>query len=203
MSHDDTAAPHQVAHRGVRRRHPRPPITRRSSEPPRRLRRSARLARTARLEDAERLRRELGLSRRLARALRRRRRLVVRRGQLAKQARGRHAPVRVEDDAFALQKRALALDRRRGRAPLAAEAAQPPVRRDDSLSRHAGLGRAVLAHTSADGPRAAARYFGHGPIRRHLAGRDSTHDRVDLGLEGGRHFSQVLRVDDANAYGFE
>ena len=77
MSHDDAAAPHQVAHRGVRRRHPRPPITRRSSEPPRRLRRSAGLARAARLEDAERLRRELGLSRRLAGALRRRRRRLV------------------------------------------------------------------------------------------------------------------------------
>ena len=70
LSHDDTAAPHQVAHRGVRRRHPRPPITRRSSEPPRRLRRSARLARVTRLQNAERLRRELGLSRRLAGALR-------------------------------------------------------------------------------------------------------------------------------------
>ena len=70
LSHDDAAAPHQVAHRGVRRRHPRPPITRRSSEPPRRLRRSAGLARAARLEDAERLRRELGRSRRLAGALR-------------------------------------------------------------------------------------------------------------------------------------
>ena len=69
LSHDDTAAPHQVAHRGVRRRHPRPPITRRSSEPPRRLRRSARLARTARLENVQRLRRELGLGRRLAGAL--------------------------------------------------------------------------------------------------------------------------------------
>ena len=70
LSHDDAAAHHQVAHGGVRGRHPRPPITRRSSEPPRRLRRSARLARTARLEDAEGLRRELGLGRRLAGALR-------------------------------------------------------------------------------------------------------------------------------------
>ena len=107
LSHDDAAAPHQVAHRGVRRRHPRPPITRRSSEPPRRLRRSARLARTARLEDPERLRRDLSLTRRLAGALRRRRlvgaRTLARRRQLADHALGRHAAVRVEDDSLGFQ----------------------------------------------------------------------------------------------------
>ena len=109
LSHDDAAAPHQVAHRGVRRRHPRAPITRRSSEPPRRFRGSARLARAARLENAQRLRRKLGPSRRLAGALRRRwRRLVsagtlARRGQLEEHARGRDPAVRVEDDPFALE----------------------------------------------------------------------------------------------------
>ena len=71
LSHDDAAAPHQVAHRGVRRRHPRSPIRSVTCgrKPPRRLRRSAGLARAARLEDAERLRRKLGLGRRLAGAL--------------------------------------------------------------------------------------------------------------------------------------
>ena len=207
LSHDDAAAPHQVAHRGVRRRHPRPPITRRSSEPPRRLRRSARLARVARLEDAERLRRELGLGRRLARALRRRRRLVsartlARRGQLAEHARGRDPAVRVEDDPFGLQQRALALDRRSGRAPLTTKSAQAPVRRDDPLSRHAGLGRAVLAHTSADGPRAAARNFRHCAVGRDLAPRYAAHDGVDLGLEGGRHSSRSASTT-ATAHGFE
>ena len=201
LSHDDAAAPHQVAHRGVRRRHPRPPIrsVARGREPPRRLRRSARLARAARLQDADGLRRKLGLSRRRARALRRRRRLVVPRGQLAKHARGRHPTVRVEDNSFGFQQRALALHRRRGRAPFAAEAAQAPIRRDDPLSGHKSLGRTVLAHTSADGPRAAARDRSHGPIRRHLTGWDSAHDGVHLGLEGGRHPLTLLRVDDANA----
>ena len=82
LSHDDATAPHQVAHRGVRRRHPRPPIigVTRGSEPPRRLRRSAGLARLTSLEDPERLRGDLGLIRCLARALRRRRRCVVPRG---------------------------------------------------------------------------------------------------------------------------
>ena len=72
LSHDDAAAHHQVAHGGVRGRHPRSPIrsVARGREPPRRLRRSARLARLTSLENAERLRRELGLGRRLAGALR-------------------------------------------------------------------------------------------------------------------------------------
>ena len=195
MSHDDAAAPHQVAHRRVRRRHPRPPgiagVTR-SSEPPRRLRGSAGLARLTSLEDPERLRGDLGLSRRLAGALRRRRRLVgartlSRRGQLAEHARGRHAAVRVEDDSFGFQKRTFALHGWRGRAPFAAKAAQAPIRGDDSLSGYARLGRTVLSHTSADGPRAAARYCSHGTIRRDLAGWHSAHDGVHLGLEGRRH----------------
>ena len=102
LSHDDAAAPHQVAHRRVRGWHPRPPITPRSSKPPRRLGRSARFAGATRLENAQRLRRELGL----AGALRRRWRLVgartllTRRGQLVEYARGRHPAVRVEDDSF-------------------------------------------------------------------------------------------------------
>ncbi|CAH0371591.1 unnamed protein product, partial [Pelagomonas calceolata] len=205
LSDDDAAAPHQVAHRGVRGRHPRPPITRRSSKPPRRLRRSARLARAARREDPERLRRELGLSRRLAGALRRRRRLVVsartlaRRGQFAKHTIGRDPAVRVEDDSFGFQQRPLPPHRRSGRAPLAAEAAEAPVRRDHSLSGHSRLGGTVLAHHSADGPRTAARYCSHGSIRRHLARGHGAHDSVHLGLEGCRHPLTLLRVDDANA----
>ena len=194
LSHDDAAAPHQVAHRGVRGRHPGPPIrsVARGREPPRRLRRSARLARAARLEDAQRLRRELGLARRLAGALRRWRlvvsaRTLARRGQLSEHACGRHAPVRVEDDPFGFQQRALALDRRRGRAPLTTKSAQTSVRRDHSLSGHSCLGGAVLAHNGSDGPRATARDRSHGPIRRHLAFGHAAHDGVHLGLEGCRH----------------
>ena len=114
-------------------------------------------------------------------------RTLPQRGKLSEHATGRHAPVRVEDDPFGFEQRTFAPDRRRGRTPLAAEAAQAPIRRDHSLSGHARLGGAVLAHTSADGPRAAARDRSHGPISRHLTGWDSAHDGVHLGLEGCWH----------------
>ena len=77
--------------------------------------------------------------------------------------------------------------RRSGRTPLAAKAAQTPVRRDDPLSGHSRLGGAVFAHYRSDGPRAAARNFGNGSIRRDLARGNAAHDGVHLGLEGCRH----------------
>ena len=209
LSDDDAAPRHQVAHRGVRGRHPRPPIRSiaRGREPPRRLGRSARPARVACVEDAKRFRRDLGLARRLAGSLRRRRlvgaRTLARRGQLAKHTLGRYPTIRVEDDAFGLQQRALAPDGRCRCAPLAAEAAQTSVRRDDSLSGHTRLGGAILAHNRSNRPRAAAGYCSHGSIRRDLAPRYAAHDRVHLGLECSRHSSQVLRVDDAMLHGFE
>ena len=66
----------------------------------------------------------------------------------------------------------------------------PPRRRSDAMTRCQGTrvsARGFLRITAPDGPRAAARNFGNGSIRRDLARGHAAHDGVRLGLEGCRH----------------